>query len=242
MSVKRWVAVFDNHGDMQDDRAVGALFEFMRYWKPQIRIHGGDCFDFRPMRRRASEQEARERVDNDLEAGCAFLSKFKPTHFLRGNHDERVWDLLKSDDGKLYEYARDKADSIGQVLPDDCQVYPYDKRKGVARIGRMVVVHGYNTGVYATRLLAQVYGAAIMGHTHAIDQYTVPRLKREVGRSCGCLCRLDMDYNRGHIQSLRHEHGFAYGISLSDGSFHAWQAMPICGRWYFPTEVREVKV
>jgi predicted phosphodiesterase len=240
--VKRWIAVFDNHGDQADERAVAVLWEFMRTWKPEIRIHGGDNFDFRPFRRKASDQERREATGDDFEVGCEFLRLFKPTHFLRGNHDERMWDMAKSDDGPIADYAQRTIKDIQTCLPADCQIYPYDKRSGVARIGRMHVVHGYSAGVYATRLLAQVYGAAIMGHTHAVDQYSVPRLHREVGRSCGCLCKLDMEYNRGHIQTLRQEHGFAYGILLRDGSFHMWQAMPIHGRWYFPTEIKEVKV
>lgn len=239
--VKRWVAVFDNHGDRADQRSVTVLWEFMRDWRPEIRIHGGDCFDFRPFRRKASDQERREATGADFEAGCSFLHTFEPTHFLRGNHDERMWDLAKSDDGPVADYARRTIDDIMAVLPDDCIMYTYDKRKGVCQIGQLRIVHGYSHGQFAVRQLAQVYGAALMGHTHAIDQYTVPRLKREVGRSCGCLCKLDMDYNRGHIQTLRQEHGFAYGILLRDGSFHMWQAMPIHGRWYFPTEVKEVK-
>lgn len=239
--MKRWIAVFDNHGDRQDDRAVGVLFEFMRYWKPEIRVHGGDCFDFRPFRKKASEMERLEATGDDFIAGCDFLARYKPTHFLRGNHDERIWDLAKSADGPVADYADRVVADVQAVLPADCQVYPYDKRKGVASIGRLRVVHGYSHGINATRLCAQVYGSCIMGHTHTVDQYSAPRLRREVGRSCGCLCKLDMEYNRGQLQTLRQEHGFAYGVVLPDGGFHVWQAQPLNGRWYFPTEVREVR-
>lgn len=240
--MKKWIAVFDNHGDQADPHTVATLWEFMRHWRPEIRIHGGDCFDFRPFRRKASDQERREATGDDFAAGCDFLSRFKPTHFLRGNHDERIWDLAKSDDGPVADYARRTIEDIMDVLPDDCQMYPYDKRKGVCKIGQLRAVHGYSHGVYAVRQLAQVYGAALMGHTHSVDTYSVPRLQREVGRACGCLCKLDMNYNRSQIQSLRHEHGWAYGIILPGGSYHAWQAMPINGKWFFPTEVKEVKI
>ena len=44
----RFVAFGDNHGDMADHEAVDALCEFIKDYKPTVRVHLGDCFDFRP--------------------------------------------------------------------------------------------------------------------------------------------------------------------------------------------------
>ena len=47
----RFVAFGDNHGDMADDEATDALCEFIKDYKPTVRVHLGDCFDFRSLRR-----------------------------------------------------------------------------------------------------------------------------------------------------------------------------------------------
>ena len=47
----RFVAFGDNHGDMADHEATDALCEFIKDYKPTVRVHLGDCFDFRSLRR-----------------------------------------------------------------------------------------------------------------------------------------------------------------------------------------------
>jgi len=239
--MRRWLAVFDNHGDEANEKACETMFEFKRYWKPEIVIHGGDNFDFRALRKGASEQDWREDSSTDFEMGLEFLERLRPNYFLRGNHDERMWDLLKSDDGKLRQFAKDQVAKIHAAL-HGAVVLPYDKRKGVLQIGKMRFIHGYTTGVNAARVAGQVYGAVMMGHTHVCESVALPGLEREVARVCGCLCNTSQDYNRGQIQTLKQENGFVYGVKLDDGTYHAYQAMPINGRWILPTEMKEIKV
>lgn len=236
---RKWMAVFDNHGDMQDDGAVKAAMEFKKFWKPQIRIHGGDCFDYRCLRKKATEQEKRERIDPDHDAGIEFIKKYEPTHFLRGNHDERAWDAAKSDEGKTAKFGGDLVEEIVDAL-GDIPILPYDKRNGLLRIGHLKIVHGYNTGVTAARVAGQVYGSVLMGHLHTIDQYSMPGMDRRIARVCGCLCKLDQEYNRAQIQTLRQAHGWAYGILYSTGEYVCWQAEMVAGRWVFPSELREL--
>jgi hypothetical protein len=243
----RWIAVFDNHGDMVDEQAAKEMFGFLKWWRPTIRIHGGDCFDFRPLRRKATEEELREGKALDVLMGIDFIQKYKPTHFLRGNHDERLWDLVdpqKNTHAGKRETAITIADDIHQALKDvKCQkIFPYDKRKGVCDIGKLRILHGYVTGMQAAKKMTEVYGACLFGHIHQLQQYTVPSLERKIGRCCGCLCRLDMDYNRGQINTLQQEHGFAYGtIDEGSGVYRFYQAHPVEGSWRFPTEWRGTK-
>lgn len=233
---KRWIAVFDNHGDMQDDSAVELMFDFMKGWKPDYRIHGGDCFDVRRWRLKASDVERRESMNDDVECGLQFLARFQPTHFLRGNHDERIWDRSKSDDAEQSDYAKVILQKIDKVLPRGCVMFPYDKRRGVCDIGKLRVIHGYSSGVHAAKIAAQVYGACLMGHVHYIDHASVPGLQLDIGRACGCLCQLDQEYNRAQIQTLRQQHGFAYGVIDDNGFYQMFQAHPVGDTWYLPTE------
>jgi hypothetical protein len=226
---------------MQDDRAVAALLEFCRYWKPEIRVHWGDAFDFRAFRKNASQEESRDSIKADVERGLEFLTAFKPTVFLQGNHDARLWDAAICDDGKIADFASYLVVDIKEALGSACQVFPYDKRKGVFRLGSLKVIHGYNSGVTAARIAGQVYGSVIMGHLHTIDQYSLPGLERRVARIGGCLAKLDMQYNRSHVQTLRQAHGWVYGVSFPNGTYTCWQAEQINGNWFLPTEFKEIR-
>lgn len=226
---------------MIDPRAARTFFEFVKFWKPEIRIHGGDNWDFRHLRKNASDEEKREPIGNDLRAGADFIREYNPTKFLRGNHDERLWNLARStDDGKLRNWCGLTLDFIRDSLPDGCEMFPYHKRLGVLRLGHLKVIHGYFSGITAAKRSAEVYGSVIGGHTHAIDQYSIPGLERRIGRACGCLCQLDMDYNRAHPQTLRQAHGFAYGFLMPSGAYVMYQAEDVDDCWFFPTEFQTV--
>lgn len=237
-NAKRWMAVFDNHGDRQDNGAVEAALAFAKHWKPEVRVHGGDCFDFRCLRKKASDFERRASLSDDMEAGCSFLRRYKPTHFLRGNHDERLWDLLDEDDGKLAGYAKHLIEEIKDAL-GNAQVFPYDKRRGVLRLPgtHLKILHGFHSGVTAARQAGLVYGSCIMGHVHTVDQYSLPGLERRVARAAGALCLLDQDYNRAQAQTLRQSHGWVYGLILPSGEYTVWQAEQVGGKWHVPTNI-----
>lgn len=242
MAFKRFVFASDNHGDSQDPEAVKAFFRFLTHWKPHIRIHGGDNFDFRPMRKAADAEEKREALSADFEAGMEFLRKYKPTHFLRGNHDERLWDFSKQKTGMVAEYAAKLVGDVEKLIKGlDCPMLPYDRRKGILKIGKLKACHGFSTGVMAARTMAQVYGSIHFGHVHGIQSYSIPGMDNRVARCCGCLCLLDMDYDRANPGSLAHRHGWAYGI-MDDrsGEYWTWQAESINGRWVIPTDVVEL--
>ena len=242
MAVKalRWLAVFDNHGDMADPGAVRAMFDFKKHFKPTLTIHGGDCFNLVCLRKKASQEEEFEDLAPDIDAGTDFLKRLAPDVFLRGNHDERLWDAAKSHNPVLARFAsmciaNDVMPAVGRA-----QMLPYHKRLGVYRLGHLKVIHGYHSGITAARQAALVYGSVLLGHVHAIDCYAIPGLERRVGRVAGCLCQLDQDYNRAQPATLRQSHGFAYGLSYPTGEYVTWQAECVAGRWVFPSEFREV--
>lgn len=243
MSFKRFIAGFDPHGDMADPEANRVFFKFLALWKPQVRIAGGDVWDMRPLRKKASDEEKRESMKADFEAGEDWLEKFQPTVFLRGNHDERLWELYERGDGCRSDYAKELIDERIEPLMKQmgCRMLPYHKRQGVFKIGHMKVLHGFYCGMYAARQHALAYGSCLFGHVHTIDEHSIPGLERRVGRACGALCRLDMDYNSRQPNTLRQANGFAYGI-IDDrcGSYHVWQAEKIGGKWILPSDIVEL--
>lgn len=235
--MKRWVAVFDTHGDMIDPEADAAFRRFVDLFRPDIRIHGGDAFDFRSLRSKATEEERQESMKADVDAGIAFLSWFQPDAWLIGNHDHRLIRTAESAmNGNLRSYAALLLDSITDSLPGT-KIIPWGKRAGVYTLGDLNIIHGYHAGLYAARQAASIYGKVLMGHIHARSEFELPRWNGdEIGYSCGGLCRLDMDYNAGTPNTLRQSHGWAYGVLADHGHTVVHLARQTSGRWIVPMD------
>ncbi len=235
------------HGDMQDRAVVKKFFEFSRAFKPDIKVMGGDLFDFRSLRKKADKAEQAESLSDDVACGIEFLSKWmdgKGTKvWLRGNHCQRLWDVAETESDGL---KRDAAIKGVEELDELCKslgikTYPYSKRLGIHREGRLCFVHGYAAGVYALRKTLQSYGEnIIMGHTHTIQSLSVEGLVPKQGWVAGCLCQLDYEYNRSMLGTLNHENGWVYGLIFEDGGFAVYQARQVSGKWILPMDFKEI--
>jgi hypothetical protein len=243
MSHRRFMCGFDVHGDQQDKKSNRVFFDFLKIWKPDIRIAGGDVWDMRPLRKKATDDEKRESMQKDFEAGKQWLEDFQPNFFLRGNHDERLWELRESDCGVRSDYAgkliNEEIEPLMKKLR--CRMLPYHKRHGVLKIGHLKVLHGFYCGMFAAKQHALAYGSCLHGHVHVIDEHSIPGLERRVGRSCGSLCKNDMSYNERQPNTLRQANGFVFGI-ISDktGDYSAFQAESIGGKWMLPSDIVEL--
>ncbi len=233
---------WDIHGIHQDPQANKVFFDFATEWKPTIRICGGDLWDMAPLRKGASEDERRQSMREDIQAGKDWFNKFKPTHFLRGNHDQRLWDLATNGNGVAQDFAIEGVLEIEKMVSfHKCHMLPYHKRDGVLRIGNMKLLHGFASGIYASRQHALTYGSCLFGHCHMIDEHSIAGLDRRVARCVGALCKLDMDYNARQMGTLRQSHGFPYGlINTKTGNYFVYQAESIDGKWMLPTHFKEI--
>jgi hypothetical protein len=242
MKPKKFVLVGDNHGAQCHPSSVDALFRFLDDYKPEIRVHVGDNWDFAQLRRGAGDDEKAQSLEDDWLAGVEFFERFfnggKERHFLRGNHDERMWHLEGSATGLVRDYATDGIKRIKALAKKhSVSMLPYHAREGVLRLGHLKVIHGYHHGIGAVRQHANIYGNCVFGHVHSIESYAVPGLEPREARAIGCLCNADMDYIKAKTASLRWEHGWAYGVLFEDGSYQLFQAKEIEGRFYAAKEI-----
>jgi len=224
MGLERFLFASDLHGDLLDGEAVDALYDFTKEWKPHIKVFGGDLFDFRPLRKNASKEERAETIQHDIGAGLKFLDNWKPNVWLRGNHDERLWEFAGKD-GIEGEFAQHGVTDIeSKCKAKKIQMLPYCKRKGIYNLGKLKMLHGYFHGVNAARQHGLVYGSCLFGHIHSIDVASIPNLDRVQARAVGCLCSLDHPYNARLASTLRHAHGWAYGVvNNKTGDHKTWQ-------------------
>ena len=243
MTFQRFIFATDLHGDMADADTCAALLRFKKEFDPHVTIFGGDAFDFRGLRKGAAAAEQAESMRSDVDAGLRFLESFRPNYFLRGNHDERLWELAQYGQGITADYAQHGVKDItDKCAAMKCKILPYDKRKGVLKIGNVNFLHGFHCGVTATRMHALAYNECVHGHTHTIDVARVAGIDRRTARSVGCLCRLDMPYNSRMPSSLRHAHGWAYGlIDSKTGAAQIFQAEKFGDKseWLLPTKLQK---
>jgi hypothetical protein len=237
MSLQRFVSACDNHGDHICPQTKKAFFDFLEVWKPHVKIHKGDLFDFRALRRKANENEKRESIQEDVQAGKEFLQAYKPNVWLLGNHDDRLWKISKWGAGAVKDLAQMGVDDITKLCGKlKTTIVPYGKRAGVFKLGDCKFLHGYYCGPYAARRHAMIYGKCIFGHVHAHDLASVPHIDgAQVARACPALCVLDQEYNQGQAESLRHSNGWIYGVhDTQTGETESWVARYMGGRWLCP--------
>jgi len=219
-----FVAIGDPHGDMIDERSKTALFDFIADFKPKIRIHLGDNWDFRNLRKGASDDEKAASLADDWDAGTDFMRQFfdggKENVFLRGNHDERMWHLAGSATGVMRDFANDGIKRIeGIVKRSRAKMLPYDSALGIYQMGHLSMVHGYFTGNNACRQHAAVYGNCIFAHVHTDESSPISSLQPAAASSIPCLCIRDMEYMNAKTGKLRWAQGWSYGLAFEDGTY-----------------------
>lgn len=240
---RKFVVCGDSHGDMADKKAIKAFLGFCDVFRPDIRIHLGDLIDFRAIRRGCSPEEKQESMQADYNAGTKFLRDMKATVWLMGNHDDRPNQIANSTSGVMRDYGRNIAsDMLEQANEIGCKVLPYCKRRGVFELGKVRaggyrVIHGFRSGIYALKAEIGTYGRVIHGHIHCRGSVVGSTFDPSEGHSIGCLCRVDMDYNKTHEVTLRQENGWGFGIvNERTGAVYFQHARKIGNQWITPSE------
>lgn len=235
----------DLHGDRKDAAAVKAFLRFVEDFRPKQRWFGGDVWDFRAIRSGASKEDKLHSMERDFDAGMEFLEEYEPHVITLGNHDQRLWDVVKKDGlektGPLVDYAKLLIGRFEKfAAKQKITVLPYNKRKGIHTYKGLSVAHGFD-GVDAADM-AKIYGDVLFGHGHSIEEATVPGIRTRTGRQVGALCLLDMDYNRNQVRTLKQEHGWAYGAFLGEGRHQVMQARIQDGQVVYAENLKVLKV
>lgn len=242
-TLKRFLFSSDYHGDSCDRKAARALLDFKKIWKPHINVFGGDLWDFRSMRKGASEEDKGASMLADYNMGVDFLHELKPNVFIHGNHDNRLWFLRDHANGLVQDMAAKLCTEIDQECKKlKCRVLPYHRERGILRVGRLKMLHGFFCGINAARQHALWCGSSLFGHVHTIDVASIPTNEGpRVARSVGCLCDLDMSWDNTRPTGMRQAHGWAYGyVDEHTGLYKVYQAEQLGGRWLLPTEFTEI--
>lgn len=228
---RRIMAVGCSHGDYIDPIAEEGVLEFSRRWKPHVRVHLGDAWDFACLRSGArgnSEDVDRARdATPDMDRAAVFLRKFRPTHFLFGNHEARVVELCEHWQATTKMLARKVYEDITGVLSRVGAKYrdTWDARTWF-RFGDYKFLHGFLFGAYYLRDTARAVGNCVIAHAHRPG---IARAERDDGAralSPGCLRSFETaGYAKARASTLAWGTGVVWG-EFDDSHAYLWLHEP----------------
>jgi hypothetical protein len=239
----KFVFFSDNHGDMEDTSVTDALVRFIDKFKPHHRIHGGDCFDIKALRKGAEGKEVNDSLEKDISMGCEFIRRVKPTVFLWGNHEDRLFKTMESSgSGIIRDYCKEIIDYIVSTLKEvGCKtIKPYHAEDGTYKIGPIVFCHGYTANQNSVKEHAIHYapsgGACVIGHLHTIMQANARRHKGVVGFCSGWLGKQrTAGYAKARLNSSTWGNGWLYGW-VKGNEWKILQAHKVGGKWMAPID------
>ena len=241
------IAMGDNHGHLACDDTLDAIMEGVSRYKPKVRVHLGDNWDMTCLRK-GIENGSKEAIDNlreDMDAGIKWVRRYKPTHFLFGNHEWRVYDLLQNTDSmSKARKAQDVIDEMKRELRAvGCKVIkPYDVRDCKITIEGIDFIHGMSHGKNALLQDQSTYGTPghgfAMGHLHREEQLNYQHIEGGAAFLCGCAMDISLaNYALRRSATLRWQNGFLRFVS--DGKkykgyqIHRWDSK----HWVFDGEL-----
>jgi predicted phosphodiesterase len=244
------LAAGDSHGDKACPQSIKALLEYSKDFRPDIKIHLGDAFDFRALREGAGDSERNESVYDDLECGWELLSQYRPQVWLWGNHEHRINKLIESTGSALVrdrcvdirDQMRAKAKAIGIK-----KLFPYHAENGIYEVGPVAFAHGYSHGQAAVTKqgahYAQRGGGFVCGHIHRLEMVALEKWKGGAAYSAGCLCKKDeMSYASHRLASARWGNGFLAGwINVHTGDWKCWLIHKVGEQWVWQTDIKFFK-
>jgi predicted phosphodiesterase len=212
---ERFIAVGCSHGKYADNTAIEAVLTMRDRWKPSIVVHLGDWCDTTAWRRGArGTSDESEPIAPDIHGGLEFLRKYRPTHVLDGNHEDRIPAAL-CDRNAMVSYAAQQAtDHIEkEFLKIGCRRIPYDGNLQKYVVGNVTFTHGTIYNENAARDMAETYGGnVIFAHTHRAQVGEGRTITESTGYCVGTLTRRgSMDYAKTRRATLGWRQGLVYG-------------------------------
>jgi len=213
--VTKFVLGFDRHTPHHDEQVDKIFGEFIKDFKPSIVVAGGDWQNCDQVTKFASE----EGVDlkDEFAMNAEALDRFGVTHYLEGNHELR----LRTKAGEVPRNQRklfDLQENLG-LKKRGIKLFPYHRSRGILKLGKLNVLHGWWTTDGLAKATAQAYDCCVFGHAHRFQSYTPKHAKnRNTGFSIGMMGQLIQPYAVSNRPD-GHQQGFAWGYLHKNGHF-----------------------
>lgn len=244
--MRKYVALYDLHYGyerknrhkvpLHDPKAVGAALSFIRDFKPDTIILGGDALDcgavshhnhgkpgrIEGLRILADAKIFREEVLDELERIG------KDLIYIVGNHEKWLNDLMEEEPG--LEGILDLESILGL---EKWKVIPHG---GYHHLGKLTFIHGdqLRSNEYCAKYAVLAYQRNIrFGHFHTFQSFTMTSAcdtnMGRTGVAVPCLCRKDPSY--GNSAPNKWVQGFNYGYLWDNGNFNDYTPIIVGGQF-----------
>jgi predicted phosphodiesterase len=221
-SYKKVVFLTDIH--YPDNIDLGAIELFLKDYKPDILIYGGDFLDFRYLSK--FDKENKLIIGDNLKKEYVAVGEIidrhtrlaqpKEIYFIEGNHEYRMVRYLeKNPVGLGYLEVKNGLEFEKRGI----KWIPFNE---LLKIGKIYYTHGiYHNMHHAKKHVESYMRNMVYGHTHAIQMYSGPhptdRPIPYIAKSVGCLCNLNPEYM--HNRPNQWAQAFHIAEFETDGNF-----------------------
>lgn len=223
---KRFWLGFDRHTPEHDPLVDYIVADFLRDFKPHIRVAGGDWQTVDQVSK--FEDEGVTSLKEEFRLNRDALRAFGITYYLEGNHEERLRRIGTTIDPRLRSLM-DLEENL-QLKKLGIKLIPYHPKRGVLRIGHLKVLHGFFANEYVAKKTAGIYGSCVFGHCHRFQTFQSKQaFENNVGFAIGMLGNLNQSWADDKAP-MGWSQGFAFGYLHRNGWYDLYPVRILEGR------------
>jgi len=234
--MKKLVALYDTHCPFHI--RLDPVLEFLRDFKPDILVLGGDIHDFPALSRWVSDMsralDGGTIKENFEELNTQILRPLRVAVgrkceiiYEEGNHEHRIH-IATAQRPDLRGYIE-----LERNIPKNIKIIPYNMPYRANK--NVVFIHGlYLNAYHAKRTVDAYHKSVYYGHVHTFQSHmAVSPVDVDdyfLGQSIGCLCNQNPDFMKNRPSSWTH--GFAYGYLEDDETFQVNPVPIVKGKFW----------
>lgn len=230
---KPWVFASDFHAPRHSGQGVALLTRFVRDYKPDILIFGGDIVDFAifsrfvQINRLAGDKTYTldEEISSVVKDVLEPIRKAAPKaecHYLEGNHEIRVIKMLAL--GRSGIESRIRLDKEFECDRLGIKYHPSVNGNALVQIGPVKFLHGERSGQNPAKLTLEDEGGpcCVFGHSHRQSFWRDRKRDGQDSISIGVGCLMDKAH---YVDRDKYMRGFGYGwLDEKTNQFYAAHA------------------
>ena len=206
---------FDRHAPYHDKHVDKIVLDFLADFKPKIRVAGGDWMTVDQVSH--FDNESTISLEKEFRMNREAIKKFGITHYLEGNHEERLRRIGMNVDQRLRSLMDLQVHL--KLEKSNIPLIPYHPRKGVLKFGHLKILHGFYATEYTAKKMASIYGTCIFGHTHRFQTFqSKDAYESHCGFNIGMMGKIDQPYTESRAP-LGWCRGFCFGYIHRNGYF-----------------------
>lgn len=217
------VFISDIHAPFQDEIALNALEDFIKWFKPDTIFYLGDVIDFYAISRFVKDPKRSLNLQSEIDQACGIIRDIRKistakTYFIRGNHELRLQKYLWTQAKELSGLKSLNIENLLELKKNNIIYVP----EGRMLFNNILIKHGNvvrKFSGYTAKAEFEKSGlSGVSAHTHRLGVY---RHNNDSGAfvwaESGCLCSNDPDYMEGEAPNW--SLGFSIGY-FNNKSYH----------------------